>query len=192
MPSRDSEWRVSANRLHRACDSAPGNFLIARLRLLAPRLSKDNPPGGSTTPGGLLRARALGRGDARNIDGTGIQHMSKRGLSASGHKCGVIEGASVSWNFSNGRRLGPRLPFLPMKNPPERGCSGGSVNRWRLQSVIRSKGRAHTIYRVADFACEIPQTIERAACRSSSQLQSWRPPGFASWAHHTAGGGGAK
>src|ERR1700730_17582158 len=33
MPSRDSEWRVSANRLHQACELRV-IFLIARLRWL--------------------------------------------------------------------------------------------------------------------------------------------------------------
>jgi hypothetical protein len=83
------------------------------------------------------------------------------------------------------RRAGPRLPIRPMKNPPERGCSGG----WQsleAQSVSR-KGRARTTYRAVGFSCEIPQTIERAACRSSSPLQSWRPPPSTSCAENTAG-----
>jgi hypothetical protein len=66
--------------------------------MLAPRLPKNNPQALPPMPGGSLRARALGSGDARNIDGIRVQHKSKRRLSASGRQCGVVEGASVSWN----------------------------------------------------------------------------------------------
>jgi hypothetical protein len=66
---------------------------------------KERPPGGGAqTPGGPLRTRALGRGDARNIDGIRIHHTSKRRLSASGQKCGFIAGSSASWNCRS-RRL---------------------------------------------------------------------------------------
>jgi hypothetical protein len=76
-----------------------------RLRAGALAIAKERPPGGGAqTPGGLLRTRALGRGDARNIDGIRIHHTSKRRLSASGQKCGFIAGSSASWNCRS-RRL---------------------------------------------------------------------------------------
>ena len=89
---------------------SPRTFLLARLRLWPRSCHRTTPRRRSTPPGGLLRARALGRGDARNIDDTGIQHASKRRLSASWQQCGVVEGASVSWNSQSGRRASPRSP----------------------------------------------------------------------------------
>jgi hypothetical protein len=39
---------------------------------------------------------------------------------------------SRNGTFAASRHVGPRLPFSPMKTPPERGCSGGWGNCWRL------------------------------------------------------------
>jgi hypothetical protein len=91
-------------------------------------------------------------------------------------------------------RVRPRLPFLPMKNPPERGCSGGRANVGGLGAEIlsRSNNRAHTTYMEAGFSSGTPRTIEQAACRSFSQLQSWRPPPSTPRADDTAGVDGAK
>jgi hypothetical protein len=68
--------------------------------MLAPSLSKNNPQASehNAAPGGPTPGAALGSGDARNIEGVGIQHTSKRRLSASWQQCGVVEGASVTWN----------------------------------------------------------------------------------------------
>jgi hypothetical protein len=70
----------------------------------SPAIIKEQPPGGGAqTPGGPLRARALGRRDTRNTDGIRIQHGSKWMLSSSGQKCDVIEDSSASWNCRSGR-----------------------------------------------------------------------------------------
>jgi hypothetical protein len=53
---------------------------------------------------GVHSRRALGSGDARNIDDVGIHHTSKWRLSASWQQCGDVEGASVSWNSGRGGR----------------------------------------------------------------------------------------
>ena len=60
---------------------------------ITPRRRRHAPPGGPT-PG-----VSTGEWGARNIDGVRIQDTSKRLLSASRQQCGVVEGASVSWNF---------------------------------------------------------------------------------------------
>jgi len=54
--------RVSANLLDRACNSAPGHFLIARLRLLAPLLSKNNPQAGAQRLGAYSERAHWGEG----------------------------------------------------------------------------------------------------------------------------------
>lgn len=147
--------------------------------MLAPRWQRTTPRRRSRNAWGFNSgARTLGRGDARNVDGIGIKDESKRGLSASWQQCDVVECNSVRWNSGSGRPS-PRLSVLPVKNPPERVAQAGD-KRWKPNPVSRRRGRAHTTYRVAGFSYEIPQTIGRAACRSFSQLQSWRPPGVES------------
>lgn len=75
--------------------------------MLAPRLSNNNPQALPQTAWGFTPDSTLGSGDARNVEGIGIQRASKRGLSTSWQQYGVVEGASVSWNSaarSPGRR----------------------------------------------------------------------------------------
>jgi|SRR5580704_8786927 hypothetical protein len=65
MPSRDSEWRVSVNRLHRACDSVPGLFFDCPA-IAGPAIVKKLPPGGVARRLGVYSERC--GGDARNIE----------------------------------------------------------------------------------------------------------------------------
>jgi hypothetical protein len=100
---RTVDWHRDAAISSLTCPAVliGGAFLFVEAH---PRLPKNNPQALPPLPGGSLRARALGSGDARNIDGIRIRHESKRRLSASGQQCGVIVGTSASWNSPTGRR----------------------------------------------------------------------------------------
>lgn len=80
--------------------------------MLTRDLPKNNPQAGAQRLGVYSERAHWRRGDARNIDGIRVQHTSKRRLSANWHKCGVIEGTSVSWNQPKARikHLAPLVP----------------------------------------------------------------------------------
>jgi hypothetical protein len=61
-------------------------------------IAKEQPPGVASAAWGFTPGRIVVTDDARNIEGIGIRHTSKRRLSANGQQCGGVEGASISRN----------------------------------------------------------------------------------------------
>jgi hypothetical protein len=121
-------------------------------RMHVPQFPKEKPPGVASAAWGFTPDSTLGGGDARNVEGIEIQHGSKRRISASGQECGVVEDASVSWNYLSGRysfdrRQHVRREVADIEHRPEQ--YGFRQDRLRLRKQVHAAVRQLACYGIA-------------------------------------------